>query len=105
MFLALRFYRTLLICVTWLLPWLAFNLGYWIWWLLCKYFGRTPYYSLTGHIGLVLLCTFVWAFMAERYHVAGVDELFRERTGARAAMSAVLATGMIWLAILFFSRD
>jgi len=43
--------------------------------------------------------------MAERYHVTGVDELFRERTGARAVLAAVFATAVFLLGVLFFSRD
>lgn len=105
MFLALRFYRHLLKSVTYLLPWLAFDLSHLMWSPVSGYMGRPAVYPMSGHMGLILLCTFVWASMAERYHVTGVDELFRERTGARAVLSAVLGTAVVLLAILFFSRD
>ena len=105
MFLALRFYRRLLMAVTYVLPWLAFHLGYLIWALISQRFGRVVTYSGGGHLGIILLGTFIWVFMAERYRVTGVDELFRERTGARAVLSAVFATGVFLLGMLFFSRD
>lgn len=105
MFLTLRFYRTLLIALTWLLPCLAFYLGYWMWLSFSINLQRPVAYPLTGHAGLILISTFVWAFMAERYRVTNVDELFRERTGARGAVSAVLAATLVLLAISFFSRD
>jgi len=53
----------------------------------------------------MLFGTLVWAFVAERYRVTSFDELFRERTGARAAWSACLTTSFILLALLYFSRD
>jgi len=46
-----------------------------------------------------------WAFVSEHYRVTSFDELFRERTGARAAWSACLATSFVLLALLYFSRN
>jgi lipopolysaccharide/colanic/teichoic acid biosynthesis glycosyltransferase len=43
--------------------------------------------------------------MSEHYSVTSVDELLRERTGAKAALSALVATSAVFLAILFFSRE
>ena len=105
MFLALRLYRLLLVTVTFLLPFAAFDLGYRLWAILMSYLDRPILYPSTGHFNLILLCSFVWAFMAERYRVTRIDELFRERTGGKAATSAVVATGVVLLAVLFFSRD
>lgn len=105
MFLSLRFYRLILTFFTYLLPWTAFEVGYQLWFFLWGYVARPAIYPRTGHIGVLLLGSFVWAFMSERYHVTSVDELFRERTGAKAALSALVATSAIFLAILFFSRD
>lgn len=105
MFLALRLYRLCLVGVTCLLPPLAFALGYRIWAWLMVCLGRPVQYPFTGHLNLILLVSLIWAFVAERYRVTSIDELFRERTGGKAAASAVLATGVILLAILFFSRD
>ncbi|MGA9529289.1 MAG: exopolysaccharide biosynthesis polyprenyl glycosylphosphotransferase [Terriglobales bacterium] len=90
---------------TYLLPWAAFEVGYQVWLLLWGYWGRPASYPRSGHLGLLLLCSFVWAFMSERYSVTSVDELLRERTGAKAALSALVATSAVFLAILFFSRD
>ncbi len=105
MFLALRLYRLVLVTVTCLLPFVAFDLGYRLWAVLVSYLGRPVLYPSTGHFNLILLCSFVWSFMAEHYRVTRIDELFRERTGGKAATSAVLATGVVLLALLFFSRD
>ncbi len=105
MFLSLRFYRLVLTFFTYLLPWIAFEAGYRLWWFGCEYVTRPAIYPHSGHMGLLLLCSFVWAFMSERYRVTSVEELFRERTGAKAALTALVATSSIFLAILFFSRD
>jgi Undecaprenyl-phosphate glucose phosphotransferase len=104
-FLSLRYYRLILTFLTYLLPWIAFESAYQAWYFLVRYVDRPAVYPGSGHIGLILLCSFVWAFMSERYHVTSVDELFRERTGAKAALSALVATSTVFLAILFFSRD
>lgn len=105
MFLSLRIYRLVLTILTYLLPWLAFEVGHRVWFVLCWYVARNAIYPRAGHIGLLLLCSFVWAFVTEHYSVTSIDELFRERTGAKAALSALVATSAIFLAILFFSRD
>jgi Undecaprenyl-phosphate glucose phosphotransferase len=47
----------------------------------------------------------IWAFLSERYKVTSFDELFRERTGARAAWSACLAIFCVCLALLYFGRN
>jgi Undecaprenyl-phosphate glucose phosphotransferase len=104
-FLSLRFYRLILTLCTYLLPWVAFEAGYQLWVFLWGQAARTASYPRSGHLGLLLLCSFVWAFMAERYRVTNVDDLFRERTGAKAALSALVATSTVFLAIVFFSRD
>jgi len=104
-FLSLRFYRLILTFLTYLLPWIAFEVGYQLWYLAWGYVARPAIYPRSGHIGLLLLCSFVWAFMTEHYNVTSIDELFRERTGAKAALSALVATSAVFLAILFFSRD
>jgi Undecaprenyl-phosphate glucose phosphotransferase len=104
-FLSLRLYRLILTVFTYLSPWVSFHLGYLLWTFVSDRLGRPTLYPQGGHIGLLLLCSFVWAFMAERYHVTSTDELFRERTGARASLSALVATATVFLAILFFSRD
>jgi Undecaprenyl-phosphate glucose phosphotransferase len=104
-FLSLRLYRMILTICTYLLPWVAFEAGYQLWAFLSTSWDRPATYPRTGHVGLILLCSFVWAFMTEHYNVTSIDELFRERTGARAALAALTATGTVFLAILFFSRD
>jgi Undecaprenyl-phosphate glucose phosphotransferase len=88
-----------------LLPLVAFWCGWWFWVALVRFFGRPALYSLPGHISQIVLGAFVWAFVAEHYRVTSFDELFRERTGARAAWSACIATSFVLMATLFFSRD
>ncbi len=105
MFLSLRLYRLILTLLTYLLPWVAFESGYQVWYLLCWWVARAASYPRSGHIGLLLLCSFVWAFVTEHYHVTSIDELFRERTGAKTALSALVVTSAVFLAILFFARD
>ena len=105
MFLSLRIYRLVLTVLTYLLPWLAFEVGHRVWLVLSWYIARPASYPRAGHVGLLLLCTFVWTVVTEHYSVTSIDEFFRERTGAKATLSALVATSAIFLAILFFSHD
>src|SRR6476660_5111493 len=105
MILRLRLYRLSLKVATYLLPILAFYLGWCVWRISCQFLGRPVLFSLDGHYNHMLFGTLVWAFVSERYRVTSFDELFRERTGARAAWSACLATSFILLALLYFSRN
>src|ERR1700676_575535 len=104
MILRIKMYRLLLKVGVYLLPILAFRLGWWVWVGFCTFFNRPIPYSPLGHLGQLLFGMFVWAFVAEHYRVTSIDELFRERTGARAAWSACIATTFIMMATLFFSR-
>jgi Undecaprenyl-phosphate glucose phosphotransferase len=101
----LNIYRLLLKVTTYLLPFLAFEIGWQIWAAFVASVGRPVPYARHGHFALVLFSTFVWAYMAENYRVTSVEELFRERTGARAASSASLATAVILLGALYFGRN
>jgi Undecaprenyl-phosphate glucose phosphotransferase len=105
MILRLKLYRLFLKIGTYLLPFLAFKLGWWLWIGLCVTLHRPALYSPQGHLSQILFGTLVWAFVAERYRVTTLEELFRERTGARAAWSACLAASCILLATLYFSRN
>lgn len=67
--------------------------------------GRPALYEPGGHFTQIVFGTVVWAFVAEHYHVTSFDEVFRERTGARAAWSACIATVSVLLATLYFSRN
>jgi Undecaprenyl-phosphate glucose phosphotransferase len=101
----LQIYRLLLKCAIYLLPALAFEIAWPIWALSTATVGRPVVYGHHGHFALLLFSSFVWAYMAERYRVTNVDELFRERTGARAAWSAILATAVVLLGVLYFGRN
>jgi hypothetical protein len=103
--LRLKVYRLFLKIGTYLLPSLAFELGWLIWMDLCQVFNRPFFYSPRGHFGQILFGTLVWAFVAEHYRVTSFDEIFRERTGGRAAGSAGIATLFILLGTLYFSRN
>ena len=101
----LNVYRLAFKVAIYLLPFPAFQVGWQCWAFCIEFAGRPVLYAPQGHDTLVLLSSFVWAFMAERYNVTNVDELFRERTGAKAAWSATLAAGVILLGALYFARD
>src|SRR6266849_8471 len=105
MLLRLKMYRFLLKVAIYLLPFPAFELGWRIWALCLAFTDRPVAYPLHGHFTLVLFSAFLWAFMAERYKVTSVDELFRERTGAKAAWSASAATAVVLLSVLYFGRN
>jgi Undecaprenyl-phosphate glucose phosphotransferase len=105
MILRLKIYRLLLkvgVCLTYLL---AYRLGWYMWMAICVAINRTVLYYPRGHFGEILFGGFVWIFFAEHYRVTSFDELFRERTGARAASSACIATSCVMLAALYFSRN
>jgi len=105
MILRLKLYGMSLKIATYLLPIPAFYLGWWLWSVSCVFLGRPVLYAMQGHLNHMLFGTLVWAFISERYRVTNFDELFRERTGARAAWSACLATSFVLLALLYFSRN
>ena len=104
MILRLRVYRLLLKICTYLLPLPAFALGLWSWTELCRLFSRPSVFSAQTHLAQLLLGGIAWALLSERYDVTKFDELFRERTGARNASSACIATAFVLLAALYFSR-
>lgn len=105
MILRLRLYRFLLKVSTYLLGLLAYYAGWSAWKVICEHLGRPVLYWPYGHGSQVLFGTFVWAFLSEHYRVTSFDELFRERTGARAAAAACTATSFVLLATLYFSRN
>jgi Undecaprenyl-phosphate glucose phosphotransferase len=105
MVLRIKMYRLFLKVGVYLLPVLAFRLGWWLWMVICIFFDRPVLYSPQGHLSQILFGAFVWVLVAEHNRVTSFDELFRERTGARAAWSACLATTFILMATLFFSRN
>jgi len=105
MILRIKMYRLFLKVGVYLLPIPAFRLGWWSWMIISKFVDRPALFSLQGHWSQILFGTFVWSFIAEHNRVTSFDELFRERTGARAAWSACIATTFILLATLFFSRN
>jgi Undecaprenyl-phosphate glucose phosphotransferase len=105
MILRIKLYRLFLSVAVYLLPILAFRLGWWCWMVICNFIDRPVFFSPQGHSSEVLFGTFVWALVAGHYRVTSFDELFRERTGARAAWSACTATMFVLLGTLYFSRD
>jgi Undecaprenyl-phosphate glucose phosphotransferase len=105
MILRLKYYRFCLRLVSYLLPLFAFELSWRLWVHTWREVGRPTEFDHHGHLTLIAFASFVWAIMAEHYRVTNVDELFRERTGTRAAFSACIATAAILLAALFFRHD
>jgi FlaA1/EpsC-like NDP-sugar epimerase len=105
MLLRLKIYRMFLKAAVYLLPFLAWEVGWQSWAFCMRLFDRAVAYPHQGHFALVLFSSFVWAFMAELYKVTNVDELFRERTGARNAWSASVATAVVMLGGIYFGRN
>src|SRR6266851_5882077 len=105
MLLRLKMYRLLLKVTIFLMPFFAFEIGWQIWAYSLMFINRPVKYSHEGHFTLVLFSSFVWAFMAEHYKVTNVDELFRERTGAKAASAASVATAVILMGVLYFGHN
>jgi Undecaprenyl-phosphate glucose phosphotransferase len=105
MILRLKRYRLSLKLAIYGLPVVVFGIGWWLWMLVSMLLGRPALYPVGGHLTQILFGTLVWAFIAEHYRVTDFDELFRERTGARAAWSAGIATVFVLLATLYFSRN
>jgi len=105
MILRLKIYRFALRFVTYLLPFLAHILSVRVWLAAWAVADRPAIYVATDHLTAILFISLVWAIMAEIYKVTSVDELFRERTGLRAALSACSAAGAVTVVVLFFSHD
>jgi Undecaprenyl-phosphate glucose phosphotransferase len=97
----LNYYRFYLRIADYLLPALAF--------------AATAYIEIAIHVGsptaglstysyfsLFVQTSLVWAIASEYYGVSSVQELFRERTGIRAAFAACTMTYTATLAVLFF---
>lgn len=105
MLLRLKLYRFLLKVTIYLLPFPAFEIGWRIWAFCLTFINRPVKYFHEGHFALVLFSSLVWAVMAEHYKVTNVDELFRERTGARAAWAASVATAVALVGVLYFQRN
>ena len=105
MILLLKYYRFCLRLVAYLLPFLAFQLGWRLWTRTWSGLARPAEFDPHGKFALLVFVTVVWAVMAEHYRVTGIDELFREHTGSRAAIAANATTCAVVLAGLFFSRE
>lgn len=105
MILRLRRYRFLLKIAICALPAVVFGMGWSLWVLVCMTLGRPIQYTPGGHLTQIVYGTLVWAVIAEHYRVTNFDELYRERTGARAAWSACIATLTVLLGTLYFSRN
>jgi Undecaprenyl-phosphate glucose phosphotransferase len=100
----LRMYRLWLKAAVYILPFVAFEIGWKMWAFALSLIGRPVLYPQGVHFSLVFFSSVVWAIMASWYKVTSVDELFRERTGARAAWSACLATAMVLVGLLYFGH-
>ena len=83
----------------------AYYLGWLLWKYACSVLARPTLFSPYGHVSQVCLGLFVWICFSEYYNVTNFDELFRERTGTRAALSGCTATSFVLLAALYFSRN
>jgi Undecaprenyl-phosphate glucose phosphotransferase len=104
MLLRLKLYHLLLKIAAYSLPFAGYYSGLRVWSLILPRIGRPTNFVAHGHFGMLLFGCFVWALLAEHYKVTSVEELFRERTGARAIGSAGAATSVVLLSILYFSQ-
>lgn len=100
----LKMYRFWLKTTIYLLPFVSFYFGWRVWKFCLTLVGYPVLYQWQGHVALLVVSSIVWAFMAGWYKVTSVEELFRERTGARAAWSACLATAVVLVGLLYFSH-
>lgn len=105
MILRLRRYRAFVKVAICLLPIAVFTIGWWLWMRVSVILHRPALFPPGGHLTQIIFGTLVWTFIAGHYRVTDFDELFRERTGARAAWSACIATVFVLLATLYFSRN
>jgi len=105
MILRLKLYRLLLKIAIYCLAPLSIYVSSFTWRAINEFLGRPAPYALHGHVNEVLFGTLIWALVSEHYKVTRFDELFRERTGAQAALWACVATSFVLLATLYFSRN
>ena len=105
MILRLKLYRLITKVGIYALSISSFYFGWWVWQIACQRLGRPAEYQPFGHIGQMLLGTLIWVLLSEHYQVTNFDELFRERTGARAAFSACTTSTFVLLGLLYFSRN
>ncbi len=85
-----------------LLPLLAFAAS----WHFCSRFTQDwTEIEPSQYFSLLFFTTIVWSVFSQHYKVTNIHELFREKTGARAAFSACTATYLAILASLFFYRS
>lgn len=105
MILRLKLFRLSMKLGIYVLPLFAYYVGWAIWRAFCEIFQRPALYVPHGHPTHLLFGAFVWAFVSEHYKVTSFDELFRERTGVRAASSACIATLFVLMGVLYFSRN
>jgi Undecaprenyl-phosphate glucose phosphotransferase len=101
----LNVYRFALRLICFMLPLIAFTIAWMIrfsnllgtYWTVVDY-DPYPYFQL------LILTTIVWAIAAESYGVSSFENLWRENTGARAALAASTMTAVIVLTAVFFYR-
>src|SRR2546427_1787770 len=104
MLLRLKLYQLLLKISAYSLPFAGYHIGLRMWSFILPLIDRPTNFVARGHFGMLLFGCFVWALLAEHYKVTSVEQLLRERDGARAVCSVCLATSVVLLAILYFSR-
>lgn len=105
MILRIKLYRFFMRAGIYALAFVAFYSGWFVWRAASLYLERPVLYRLNGHVSQILFGLLIWALLSEQYKVTNFDELFRERTEARAAVSACAATSFCLLIALFFGRN
>lgn len=105
MILRLKLYRLSMKVSIYALAVGAYYLGWLLWKYACDFLARPTLFSPSGHVSQMSFGLFVWIYFSEYYNVTNFDELFRERTGTRAAIAACTASSFVSLAALYFSRN
>ena len=100
----LNYYRFYLRIASYTLPALAFAATAYIE-STVKVGSPTAGLGTYGYFGLFVQLSVVWAIAGEYYGVCSVQELFRERTGIRAAFAACTTTYAATLGVLFFFHE
>jgi Undecaprenyl-phosphate glucose phosphotransferase len=102
MVLRLRMYRFLLRAIVYPLPAVSFLVAAEVEFLSGA--RGHPRWDVPPYLLLLVLHGIVWAVAAEHYRLTSLDEIFRERSGARGVLAACTASFLVLLAAIFFYR-
>jgi Undecaprenyl-phosphate glucose phosphotransferase len=105
MTLRLNSYRFYLRLSCYLLPLFAFAVAAYVRFFPLSSILVSRDYDPRFYFGVLLVATLVWVIAAENYGLCDIEELFREYTGIKKALSACVTTYVVLSCILFFYRQ